>query len=48
MLNLILVPSVRSAQVPLESIERAAGLLIFDKIDRASFRCMNGRKSSWF
>ncbi|XP_013788267.1 endonuclease G, mitochondrial-like [Limulus polyphemus] len=30
--------------VPIESIERAAGLLFFDKISRKTFRLINGRK----
>ncbi|PSN35568.1 Endonuclease G [Blattella germanica] len=35
------------AYVPPESIERAAGLLFFDKVSRDKLRKINGRKSTW-
>ena len=31
-------------QVPLESIERAAGFLLFEKIPRKAFKLINGEK----
>ncbi|XP_067009386.2 endonuclease G, mitochondrial [Anabrus simplex] len=34
-------------QVPPESIERAAGLLFFDRISRDKLRCINGRKTTF-
>jgi len=34
-------------QVPVEAIERAAGLIFFDKIQRNLFRHVNGRKSTF-
>jgi endonuclease G len=34
---------LRSYLVPVESIERAAGLLFFEKIPKNSFRKINGR-----
>ncbi|CAG7709874.1 unnamed protein product [Allacma fusca] len=39
---------LQAFQVPIESIERGAGLLLFDKINRSSFRAINGRKTSFF
>ncbi|XP_076347710.1 endonuclease G, mitochondrial-like [Tachypleus tridentatus] len=36
--------SISAFMVPVESIERAAGLLFFDKISRNAFRLINGKK----
>ena len=35
-------------QVPPDSVERAAGLLFFDKIDRKQLTKINGQKTGWF
>jgi len=34
-------------QVPPESIERAAGLLFFDKLSRNHLKSVNGRSLEW-
>uniref|UniRef100_T1JNF5 Endonuclease G, mitochondrial n=1 Tax=Strigamia maritima TaxID=126957 RepID=T1JNF5_STRMM len=36
-----------SFQVPIESVERSAGLLLFDKIPREKFRMINHRKTTF-
>ena len=35
-------------QVPPDSIERAAGLLFFDKLSRNQLKKINGKKTGWF
>lgn len=39
---------IASFHVPLETIERASGLLIFDKLSQKKFKKINGQKVGWF
>ncbi|XP_063607610.1 endonuclease G, mitochondrial-like [Penaeus indicus] len=39
---------IASFHVPLETIERASGLLIFDKLNQKKFKKINGQKVGWF
>ncbi|XP_047488275.1 endonuclease G, mitochondrial-like isoform X2 [Penaeus chinensis] len=39
---------IASFHVPLETIERASGLLIFDKLSQQKFKKINGQKVGWF
>ena len=39
---------ITSFRVPPEAVERAAGLLLFDRIARNKLTKVNGKKSGWF
>ena len=39
---------IKNYLVPVDSIERASGLLLFDKIPRKTFSKINGKSTSFF